>query len=70
MCYDHIFEDCTMTGELVLEVVDVIDAHFCQEDLRNIGEIFGAQVQQLKIFFISFDKHKKLKLIRVCFDNF
>ena len=51
MCYDHILEDCTMTGELVLEVKDVIDAHFCQEDLRNIGEIFGAQVLQLEILF-------------------
>ena len=38
-----------MTGELVLEVVDVIDAHFCQEDLRNIGEIFGAQVMLTNI---------------------
>ena len=43
-----------MTGELVLEVVDVIDAHFCQEDLRNIGEIFGAQVLQLEILFHKF----------------
>ena len=33
-----------MTGQLVMEIENVIDANFCQEDLRNIGALFGAQV--------------------------
>ena len=43
-CYDHVQENCTMTGQIVQEIVNVIDATICQENLNLFGSIFGAQV--------------------------
>jgi len=33
-----------MTGQIVQEIVNVIDATICQENLNLFGSIFGAQV--------------------------